>query len=417
MPEGAVDDQNGENQDLVLSPQATLARVRLVLGERAYLEYSNGNAGWASREGGLQVAEGNVVLVSAAGLEVVPDEMWPEEEWIAVVRIKLDDVTVVDANGRWKLVPNNRKIEYAVGNTVLGRDRIGVTRFLQKEPIKYLDLPELDASVVERFKAGEKGGRETFDDFGGLHDVVARAKELLEVSLQHRERLTKIGARPVKGVLFTGPPGGGKTMLARIIANETKAKFYEISGPEVFSKWYGQSEELLRMLFEDAASQDGSIIFFDEIDSVAGHRDDDSHEASKRVVAQLLTLMDGFAPETNVVVIAATNRPQDIDRALLRPGRFDWEIEFSLPSRSDREEILEKTAKRHAIGDDLPHSFVAAHSEGWSGAELSGIWTEAALLAVTDERDAILREDYLGGFERVADRRKRRSAPAAGAEP
>jgi transitional endoplasmic reticulum ATPase len=195
-------------------------------------------------------------------------------------------------------------------------------------------------------------------------------------------------------------------MLARIIASRSGAKFYEISGPEIFSKWYGQSEELLRMIFDRARKQPRSIVFFDEIDSVAAHRDDDAHEASRRVVAQLLTLMDGFSADDNVVVIAATNRPQAIDIALRRPGRFDWEITFPYPNRSDREEILEIGERKHSTRGDLPHTFVAAQTDGWSGASLAAIWTEAALLAVTDDRDAIAAEDYLGGYERVAAQRE-----------
>ena len=150
-----------------------------------------------------------------------------------------------------------------------------------------------------------------------------------------------------------------------------------------------------------------AIIFFDEIDSVAGQRDDESHEASKRVVAQLLTLMDGFESDTNVIVIAATNRPQDLDVALRRPGRFDWEIEFPAPNEDDRLDILAKTASRHLTSGTLPHEDVAARTAGWSGAELTAIWAEAALLTVKDGRDAIWVEDYVGGFERVARHRER----------
>jgi transitional endoplasmic reticulum ATPase len=190
-------------------------------------------------------------------------------------------------------------------------------------------------------------------------------------------------------------------MLARIIANSTDAVFYEISGPEIFSKWYGQSEEILRKLFEDAAKQDQAIIFFDELDSVAGQRDDNAHEESRRVVAQLLTLMDGFTIDNNVIVIAATNRPQDIDPALRRPGRLDWEINFPLPNRLNRELILKASAKHIIIEDNLPHDWISRNTEGWSAADLTAIWSEAALLAASDDRAEIITEDYIGGFERV----------------
>ena len=194
-------------------------------------------------------------------------------------------------------------------------------------------------------------------------------------------------------------------MLGRIIAARANAVFYEISGPEIFSKWYGQSEEMLRKLFDDAAKQERAIIFFDEIDSVAAQRDEDAPEASKRVVAQLLTLMDGFQPEHNVMVIATTNRPQDIDIALQRPGRFDWVIHFPLPNRSDREAILQVAARNLTTVGSLPHSYVAERTEGWSAAELTAIWTEAALLAVADDRAVLMTEDYLGGLERVMAQR------------
>jgi transitional endoplasmic reticulum ATPase len=317
-----------------------------------------------------------------------------------------DDVTILaDPNGRWRQLPTPKDVSLREGNTVEATDT-KIIRVLADEPIKYLDLPVVDESTIKRFKTTVDPNL-SFEDFGGLHEVVSRARELIEIPLLRKHELEKIGARAVKGVLFTGPPGTGKTLLARIIASSTDAQFYEISGPEIFSKWYGQSEEVLRKLFEDAAKQERAIIFFDEIDSVAGQRGDESHEASRRVVAQLLTLMDGFTPNDNVIVIAATNRPQDIDVALRRPGRFDWEVHFPSPDKFDREDILRKTSRNKAIYEPLPYAFIAHSTEGWSAAELAAIWSEAALFAVKDGRAVIVAEDCIGGFERVSAQRQR----------
>ncbi len=390
-----------------------LARVTRVSadGSRAFLDLRNGNSGWFDQQSD-DFSPGDVVLISGESpnqqVDRVEASAWPDELWVGVVKIKRDDVTVIEASGRYRMVPTRADVTYGVGNTVEAGDVQGVVRILSEEPIKYIDLPVINDEVVNRFRAGSSSDRQlTFDDFGGLNLVVERARELIELPLERHEELAEIGARAIKGVLFTGPPGTGKTMLARIIAAQADAAFYEISGPEIFSKWYGQSEELLRRIFDAAAGEKRAIIFFDEIDSVAAHRDDDAHEASKRVVAQLLTLMDGFDSTGNVVVIAATNRPQDLDVALRRPGRLDWEIQFPLPSAEDRLDILVKSAQNLKTLDPLPHEFVAARTDGWSSAELAAIWTEASLLAVADERSAIFIEDYIGGFERVERQRKR----------
>jgi transitional endoplasmic reticulum ATPase len=388
-----------------------LARVHSVAndGHRLYLEFRNGQTATVDSDSPFELSVGSVVFVRAAEhyIEAVPDEVWPEESWVGVVRLKLPDTSIVESSGQLKLLKTRSEVHYREGNTVEARDSYGVVRVLSEDPIRFLDLPAVDDAFIGKFKAPTGISGETFDDFGGLQDVVDRARELIEVPLQHHAALSKIGARPIKGVLFTGPPGTGKTMLARIIANKADAEFYQISGPEVFSKWYGQSEEILRKLFEDAAKQERAIIFFDEIDSVAGQRAEEAHEASRRVVAQLLTLMDGFTADNNVVVIAATNRPQDIDIALRRPGRFDWEVQFPLPSRQDRESILRASARRLSTVEPLPHAWISERTEAWSAAELSAIWSEAALLAVEDNRNTIMAEDYLGGFERVSAQRHR----------
>ena len=383
-----------------------LAKVTAVSedGGRVHFDLRSGFSGWLDQVD-LEYEIGDVLLlVNEDGrqrAEKLPSSAWPDQLWVGVVRIKSEDITVITAGGQNRPVLTKTDVEYDVGNTVEAGDVQGVVRVLSKTPINLIDLPSLDEGVLDEFLWKPSDGTELgFDDFGGLQEVVARARELIEVPLQNHEALSEIGARPIKGVLFTGKPGTGKTLLAQIIAHQSGAEFYRISGPEIFSKWVGQSEELLRKLFDRAADSDKAIIFFDEIDSVAAQRDDASHESSTRVVAQLLTLMDGFSSKANVVVIAATNRPQDLDVALLRPGRFDWKIHFPYPNQSDREDILFKTARRLQTRDPLPHRDIAAKTEGWSAAELAAILTEAALLAVEDGRRRIDEEDYIGGYQR-----------------
>lgn len=386
-----------------------LLRVRLVDhdAEVAYVDFVNGSIGTVTGEAVLAWEPGDVVLTAPGddgnAFSSVPAELWPLDAiWVGIVRLRLEDISVIEVGGSHRRVPTN-EVPYDEGNTVEGRDS-GVIRVLTQQPIRSFDLGDRDKVQVDHFVQSTED-LPGFDEFGGLDQVKARARELVETPLKYRQALEAIGARPVKGVLFTGEPGTGKTMLARIIAGSAGAAFYQISGPEIVSKWYGESEKILRAVFDHAAKQERSIIFFDEIDSVAMPRSGDAHEASKRLVAQLLTEMDGFTSKDNVVVIAATNRPQDIDVALRRPGRFDWTIEFPLPSEGDRAAILAAKAARLGTHGDLPHGLVAARTEGWNGAELTAIFTEAALLAVTDDREVLMAEDYLGGLERVAGQR------------
>lgn len=249
----------------------------------------------------------------------------------------------------------------------------------------------------------------TFEDFGGYPAIVKRARELIETQLRKREKLREIGAKPVKGVLFTGLPGTGKTHLARIIAKESGANFYHIDGPSIVSKYVGDSEKTLRGIFTHARqSGKPSIIFFDEIDSIAANRTEDTHESSDRLVAQFLTLMDGFNKEDdNIVVLATTNREAALDPALQRPGRFDWTIEFTIPTCEDRRNILILQAKRYKCVDEISPEFleeVAKETKNWLPVDLGALWDEAALIAVGESRNKIHVEDMVIAFEQIDSR-------------
>ncbi|MGW8565343.1 AAA family ATPase [Isoptericola sp. NPDC055881] len=376
-----------------------------------YFRVNDGRTGRHPGWRGELPERGDLFIVSDDSWDPAPAEAWPETNSIAIVKGILDDGTVLlDASLGIRTAHNHRGVAIDINYTVEYNDVDGIVRVVSETPIRSRDFG-MDAEDVEReYHVASSGDGPSFADFGGYPEVIARARELIETQLERREKLDEIGARPVKGVLFTGPPGTGKTHLARIIAHESKADFYLISGPSIVSKWMGDTEETLRRIFNAAtASASGrAIIFFDEIDSIAERRTNDSHEASKRLVAQLLTLMDGFDDKgKSVVVIAATNRVDTLDPALTRPGRFDWEIEFGLPGVVDRLEILRVRARELKTARDLPLEDIAVLSEGWSAADLASIWTEAALVAAGDSRGEIAAEDVAQAYERVAARPRR----------
>lgn len=380
--------------------------------ETVHFQLPDGRAGRASGMTNLQNAHrGDVLILGEQGWEQVPKDVWPEPNMIGIVRRLLNDETVVvDTEVRLRVVRNDSGLDLKAGNTVEYNELQGIVRIISDRPIRNGIFGNDTEDVAAQYLIDRAGGGPTFQDFGGYPHVIARARELIETQLERREELNKIGARPVKGILFTGAPGTGKTHLARIIAQESQADFYLVSGPSIVSMWVGDTEDILRKIFEAAtASSCGrAIIFFDEIDSIAEKRTGDSHEASKRLVAQLLTLMDGFDDRAKgVVVIAATNRVDALDPALTRPGRFDWEIEFGLPTVTDRYEILQVRARQLRTVGELPLEDIAALTQNWSAADLTAIWTEAALVAAGDGRDKIAGEDVAQAFERVASRPRR----------
>ncbi|MEL0209409.1 MAG: CDC48 family AAA ATPase, partial [Novosphingobium sp.] len=221
-----------------------------------------------------------------------------------------------------------------------------------------------------------------YDDVGGMGDTIRQLREMVELPLRYPELFTRLGVDPPKGVLLHGPPGTGKTRLARAVANESDASFFTINGPEIMGSAYGESEKRLREVFEEATREAPAIVFIDEIDSIAPKRSEVQGEAEKRLVAQLLTLMDGLQARSNLVVIAATNRPDAIDEALRRPGRFDREIVVGVPDESGRREIIGIHTRGMPLAEDVDLKELARTTHGFVGADLAALSREAAIEAV-----------------------------------
>lgn len=385
------------------------ARVTRVSADQMtfYARLQGGGFARVASSVAVAVRAGDSVLLGDGGWSVIASDAWVDERAVGIVRVlRKKGVILETALGlRYLRLPRRNLKGVAIGNTVEFDEHAGITKVLAEKPLRSRD-EELTGS--EEFLAAPPDSSLTFASFGGYAQVVARATELVDTQLRKRTELHALGAHPIRGVILSGPPGTGKTYLAKIIAAVSQAPFYAVSGPSIVSKWVGDSEQSLRRLFETASQQPRAIIFFDEIDSIASKRGDDPTGSAKRLVGQLLTLMDGFSEAANVIVLAATNRIEDIDEALLRPGRFDWHIDLGEPTAEDRMQILEVGASKMRAAPDLPLRQLAEHTEGWTGAMLSAIWTESALLAVQDDRQEIAAEDLARAHERVASAHGRR---------
>ena len=253
-------------------------------------------------------------------------------------------------------------------------------------PVLIDDSTELTVSEESQkaVQVAKEGGVPSisYEDIGGIKNQVSRLREMIELPLRHPELFKRLGVEAPKGVLLHGPPGTGKTLLAKAVAHETNANFYTIGGPEIMSKYYGESEERLREIFKNAEEKAPAIIFIDEIDSIAPKREEVSGEVERRVVAQLLSLMDGMSSRGKVVVIGATNRVNALDPALRRPGRFDREIEIGVPDREGRLEILQIHTRGMPLEKDVDLGVIANMSHGFVGADLQAVAKEAAIRAL-----------------------------------
>jgi len=232
-----------------------------------------------------------------------------------------------------------------------------------------------------------------YDDVGGCRKQMAQIREMIELPLRHPALFKTLGVKPPRGVLLYGPPGSGKTLIARAVANETGAFFFLINGPEIMSKMAGESESNLRKAFEEAEKNAPAIIFIDEIDSIAPKRDKSNGEVEKRIVSQLLTLMDGLKQRASVVVIGATNRPNTIDPALRRFGRFDREIDIGVPDENGRLEVFRIHTRNMKLDEDVEPESIARETHGFVGADIAALCTEAAMQCIREKMDLFDIED------------------------
>ncbi|MAK95113.1 MAG: ATPase [Euryarchaeota archaeon] len=280
---------------------------------------------------------------------------------------------------------------------VVAGDRIfipGMTLFAEALPFAIVStspkgivqvLPDTEIVIKEEAVDEEESGQVqtiSYEDIGGIGEQLQKVREMIELPLKHPILFRRLGIDPPRGVLLHGPPGTGKTLIAKAVASETNAHFTSINGPEIISKYYGESEKQLREIFDEAAANTPAIIFIDELDSIAPKREDVSGEVERRVVAQLLTLLDGMQGRDNVVVIGATNRRDAIDPALRRPGRFDRELEIGVPDKNGRKEIIDIHTRGMPISDDFDIDWLLDNSYGFVGADISALVRESAMKAL-----------------------------------
>ncbi len=252
-------------------------------------------------------------------------------------------------------------------------------------PGKYVKVtPNTELIISDKVVKAEtlKVPEISYEDIGGLNKEIDAIREMVELPIKHPEVFQKLGIGAPKGVLLTGPPGTGKTLLAKAVASETDSHFYSIAGPEIMSKYYGESEKQLREIFEEATKNTPSIVFIDEIDSIAPKRGEGKDQTEKRIVAQLLTAMDGLQSRGNVVVIAATNRPDDVDEALRRPGRFDREIKILAPDEKGRMDIFKIHTRGMPLAKDVDLKYLAKKTIGFTGADIEILCKEAAMKSI-----------------------------------
>lgn len=359
-------------------------------------------------DGNSHVKPSDIILYDGNAFTICTDPaIFEEQPEILTVRCVYDDGFLAEYSNmtqEWKTVASS-STDLRAGMTIAYFPFSKTFRVLEEKPIPRLDSS--NETNAGSFRIHEQSTLH-YSDFGGYPQLVHRIATLFDVQFKKRKFLQQIGVKPLTGLLFTGDPGTGKTFLGRIIASEVDVPFYLISGPEVITKWVGDSEDTLRKIFKEAQEQQGgAIIFFDEIDSLAAARQNNPDQHDTRLIGQLLTLMDGFSEKSKVMVIASTNRAAALDPALKRSGRFDRFEVFGLPDVEDRIDILIKSG-RNMSHADMPIEEIALQTEGFSPADLCEIWSEAGQYAAAEERDTIQGEDFIEGFLKVSTSRVRK---------
>jgi len=329
--------------------------------------FTRKNAGAAINEY-VVVKPATVKNATSVVLAPVDMRLNVDEDFTNFVKNRLMERTFVEGDTTLVMM-----LGHAIPFTVTKSRPHGIVRITKDTNFQILNEPAPEAKGLPRT---------TYEDIGGLHEEIQRVREMVELPLRHPELFQRLGIDPPKGVLLHGPPGCGKTLLARAVANESEANFFSINGPEIMSKFYGESEARLREIFQQAQQNSPSIIFIDELDAIAPKREEVTGEVERRVVAQLLALMDGLSGRGNVIVIGATNRPQALDPALRRPGRFDREIEIGVPDKQARYEILQIHTRGMPLAEDVDLKKLAKITHGYTGADLAALSRETAMKAL-----------------------------------
>ena len=301
-----------------------------------------------------------------------------------VVLMPINDVVTIDkeftdfVKNRLKGLPLTSGDEISV--MILGNSMdFKISKISPKRVVK---IDRLSNLKILSEAATDKKNRITYEEIGGLGVEITAMREIVELPLRHPELFARLGVEPHSGVLLYGPPGCGKTLLAKVIASESDANMYLINGPEIMNKYYGETEARLREIFKEAKDNSPSIIFIDEIDAIAPKREEAYGDVEKRVVAQLLALMDGLTERGNVIVLGASNRPDSVDPALRRPGRFDREMEISVPNADGRLEILHIHTRGMPLSDDIDLKNLASELHGYTGADIKSLCRESAIKAI-----------------------------------